>query len=147
MFMMGPPKQAAVFAALLLDANQPLSAEALVDRVWGDTVHDGAHRTLHTYVSRIRRLIVQAQDVESGGSVSRLRRHRGGGYMLELSTDLVDVHRFRRFVTRAALLPEADPERTALLRQGVALWHGVPLAGIAGQWAARVRTTLQSERV
>src|SRR5262245_21684291 len=33
---LGPPKQRAVIAALLVDAGTPVSPEALIDRVWGD---------------------------------------------------------------------------------------------------------------
>jgi DNA-binding SARP family transcriptional activator/tetratricopeptide (TPR) repeat protein len=135
--MMGPPKQAAVLASLLVDANRPLSAEVLVERVWGAQAHDRAARTLHTYVSRIRRLLAPA------GAEVRLHRHRSGGYLLELSEETVDVHRFRQLVARAA----DDPRRVALLREAMALWHGPPLAGIPGDWAARVRTLLESERV
>jgi DNA-binding SARP family transcriptional activator/tetratricopeptide (TPR) repeat protein len=138
---MGSPKQAAVFAALLIDAGRPLPVEVLVDRVWGDTPHERAHRALHTYVSRIRRLLAQA------GPEARLRHHQGGGYRLELPPELVDVHLFRQLVARAAGLAEEDPGRAVLLREAVALWGGPPLAGIAGAWAARVRTALLGERV
>ncbi|MEJ3745599.1 BTAD domain-containing putative transcriptional regulator [Actinomycetes bacterium KLBMP 9797] len=144
---MGSPKQAAVFAALLVDANQPLSADTLVERVWDDSPHDHAHRTLHTYLSRIRRLLAQAHAAEPGGAPVRLHRHRGGGYVLEVTAEQVDMHRFRRLVTRAAGLPGEDPDRAALLREAAALWYGPPLAGIAGEWATRVRTALRGERV
>lgn len=138
---MGPPKQAAVLAALLLDANRPLSNEVLVERVWGPGAHDRASRTLHTYVSRIRQLLAPAD----GGI--RLHRHRSGGYLLELPEGSLDLHYFRQLVSRASELDRADPKRVVLLREALALWRGQPLAGIPGDWAAQARMLLIDERI
>ncbi|MBL7253533.1 AfsR/SARP family transcriptional regulator [Paractinoplanes lichenicola] len=137
----GPPKQTAVLAALLLDANRPLSTEVLVERVWGLEAHPGAARTLHTYVSRIRQLLEPADDRV------RLHRSRGGGYRLELPEESLDLHNFRQLVTRASELDRADPKRLTLLREAMALWRGQPLAGVPGDWAARARTLLIDERI
>jgi hypothetical protein len=41
----------------------------------------------------------------------------------------------------------ADPARAALLREALDLWRGEPLAGLNGQWAARVREAWRRQRV
>ncbi|GAA0514478.1 SARP family transcriptional regulator [Paractinoplanes deccanensis] len=138
---MGPPKQAVVLTALLLDGNRPLSTEVLVERVWGPDAPDHAARTLHTYVSRIRQLL------EPADGPTRLHRHRSGGYLLELPEESLDLHYFRQLVTRAAELDRADPKRALLLREALTLWRGQPLAGLPGDWAARARMLLIEERI
>ncbi|SNY25026.1 AfsR/SARP family transcriptional regulator [Paractinoplanes atraurantiacus] len=138
---MGPPKQAVVLTALLLDANRPLSTEVLVERVWGTEAPGHAPRTLHTYVSRIRQLL------EPAGGPIRLHRHRSGGYLLELPEESLDLHDFRQLVTQATELDRADPKRVVLLREALTLWRGQPLAGLPGDWATRARTLLIDERI
>ncbi|MFG1996310.1 BTAD domain-containing putative transcriptional regulator [Actinoplanes sp. NPDC048988] len=138
---MGPPKQAVVLTALLLDANRPLTTEVLVERVWGTEAPGHAARTLHTYVSRIRQLL------EPGEGPVRLHRHRGGGYLLELPEESLDLSDFRELVARAADLDRADPKRVVLLREALTLWRGQPLAGLPGDWAGRARTLLVDERI
>ncbi|HKT05909.1 MAG TPA: BTAD domain-containing putative transcriptional regulator, partial [Rugosimonospora sp.] len=129
---LGPPRQRAVLAALLVDCGHLVPVDTLVDRVWGAEAPDRAARTLHTYITRLRRLV----------GPDRLVR-RPGGYLVEIEPDAVDLHRFRRLVTPV----EAPVERLARLREAVALWRGQPLAGIGGEWAERMRRTWQQERV
>jgi DNA-binding SARP family transcriptional activator/tetratricopeptide (TPR) repeat protein len=145
---MGSTKQAAVLAALLFHANQPLSTEALVDRVWGEAAHDGARRALHTYIARIRRLLAEPDPIppaeQPPHSHARLLR-RGGGYLIETDLDQVDLHRYRSLVEQARQPVGTDETRASLLREALALRQGEPLAGVPGEWAARTRTTLDSE--
>jgi DNA-binding SARP family transcriptional activator/tetratricopeptide (TPR) repeat protein len=146
---MGSTKQTAVLAALLVHANQPLSTEVLVDRVWGEAAYDGARRTLHTYVARIRRLLAQADAAQAGSQHRRTHARvlrSGGGYLLETDLDQVDLHRFRRLVEQAGQSVSADATRALLLREALALWQGEPLAGVPGDWAARTRTSWHRER-
>ena len=90
----GAPAQCAVLAALAVDAGRLVPVEVLVDRVWGPAPPPRARRILHTYLTRVRRLL------EPGGEVARLV-HRTGGYVLEVDPDRVDVHRFRRLFDQA----------------------------------------------
>jgi DNA-binding SARP family transcriptional activator len=52
---LGGPKQRTVLALLALRLGRPVSVSPLVDAVWEDGSHDGAVRSLRTYVSNIRR--------------------------------------------------------------------------------------------
>ena len=48
---LGGPRQRAVLAILVLSANAPVSADALVDRLWGDEAPASATATLQAYIS------------------------------------------------------------------------------------------------
>ena len=48
---LGPAKQRAVLAALLVDADRPTPAEALIDRVWGDDPPLSVRTTLYSYIA------------------------------------------------------------------------------------------------
>jgi DNA-binding SARP family transcriptional activator/tetratricopeptide (TPR) repeat protein len=110
----GPPQQRHVLAVLAATAGRPVTAEALIDRVW-DEAPEGARRTLHVYVAGLRRLLPDGVLVR-----------RSGGYVLDVDPNCIDVHRF------AAL-------RTGSVRDAIELWRGVPLAGLPGAWAERTR--------
>jgi DNA-binding SARP family transcriptional activator len=51
---LGGPKQRIVLAHLVLEANQVVSAERLIDALWGDDLPDDPRSALRVYVSRIR---------------------------------------------------------------------------------------------
>jgi len=155
----GRPQQRAVLAALLVDAGRVVPVDVLVDRVWGEARPQRARRMLHTHVTRIRRLLesldpdpVCGSQVSSrlGGSPAspsgQLVRHTGG-YVLDVDTERVDVHRFRCLVDQSRDPRRRDDERVALLREALALSHGEPLAGVPGAWAERVRETWRHWRL
>src|SRR5262245_53915075 len=52
---LGPPRQRAVLATLLLHANHPLSRDRFVSAVWGPDVPEYAVNLLQKHVSRLRR--------------------------------------------------------------------------------------------
>jgi tetratricopeptide (TPR) repeat protein/DNA-binding SARP family transcriptional activator len=76
----GDTKQDAIFARLLLSANEPVDVEAIRDDVWGDEPSTDA--LVAVYVARLRR----TYEVEIG---------RGPAYRLVVDPIDVDVHRFR----------------------------------------------------
>jgi YVTN family beta-propeller protein len=57
---------------------------------------------------------------------------RGGGYLLVIDPEQVDVHRFRRLADQGSrALAAADAETAAgLLREALSLWRGAPLADL-----------------
>ncbi|MEV0388945.1 tetratricopeptide repeat protein [Nonomuraea sp. NPDC050643] len=130
----GPPQRQSVLAALAVDAGRQVSAETLIDRVWGESSPDGARRALQAHITRIRRLLDHAAAGEAV-TVSR----RANGYVLEVEPERVDLHRFTRLAEQAREPGLSGPRRLELLRDALALWRGVPLAGLPGDWAARVR--------
>ncbi|HET6212715.1 MAG TPA: AfsR/SARP family transcriptional regulator [Micromonosporaceae bacterium] len=132
----GPPQRCAVLAALAVDAGRPVTVETLIDRVWGDQSPERVRRALHAHVTRIRRLLEHAGTAD--GRPARLLR-RPGGYLLDIDPDRVDLHRFRRLCEQARDPDRDDAERVLLLREALRLWHGEPLAGLAGLWVTRTR--------
>ncbi|MEV7323493.1 BTAD domain-containing putative transcriptional regulator [Streptomyces sp. NPDC093970] len=140
----GPPQRRTVLAALAVDAGRPVPADVLIRRVWDADPPDGARRALHAHVARLRRLCEQTGETEE----SRLRLvRRSAGYLLEARPDQVDIHRFRHLSGRARDAGLPDDSRAALLREALGLWHGEPLAGLGGQWAAQVREAWRRQHV
>jgi DNA-binding SARP family transcriptional activator len=137
----GQPRQRAVLAALLVDAGQVVTWEALIDRVWGDASPANPRASLRVHVARIRRALEGAAAREHPARVL----HRSGGYSLEIGREQVDLHRFRRLV-RAANTAEGTT-RAALFRDAVGLWRGTPLGGLDGSWVTRMRQNWTQERL
>jgi DNA-binding SARP family transcriptional activator len=52
---LGGERQRAVLAILLLHRNEVVSADRLIDELWGEAPPAGARRTLRAYVSKLRR--------------------------------------------------------------------------------------------
>ncbi|WP_343243045.1 BTAD domain-containing putative transcriptional regulator [Streptomyces sp. SID12501] len=140
----GPPQRRAVLAALAVDTGRPVTADVLIQRVWGADPPDGARRALHAHIARLRRLCEHTEDAED--AQLRLLR-RSGGYVLEARPDQVDVHRFRQLAGRAREAGRTEEARASLLREALGLWRGEPLAGLGGQWAGRVREAWRQQRV
>ncbi len=140
---LGPPKQRAVLAALLVDAGRPVGVDVVLKRVWGDEPPAQARSALYSHIMRIRRALDAAGP--DGGTTVLVRG--SAGYTLAVDPDQVDLHRFRRLVVQAGTHPDGDVRRLELLREAVALWRGQPLAGIGGDWAERMRESWQQQYV
>jgi predicted ATPase/DNA-binding SARP family transcriptional activator len=140
---LGGPKQRAVLALLLLRMNEVVPRERLIDELWGDTPPPTARETLKVYVGRLRKLFPAA------GPVPRLVT-RGGGYALELEPGQLDLHRFTSLAEAGSrALTDGDSHgAAALLREGLALWRGTPLADLgAAAFAGTERQRLEGLRL
>ncbi|KUO14237.1 hypothetical protein AQJ58_01895 [Streptomyces sp. DSM 15324] len=149
---LGPAKRRTLLAALLVDAGRWVSAETLIDRVWGEEPPAQVRATLYAHVARIRGALAEALpylgDGETGNAPARPPLVRGsGGYRLDVPRDLVDAHRFRDLVTTARLSGASAAARVAVLREAMGLWRGEPLAGLPGDWAARTRESWTQQRI
>jgi DNA-binding SARP family transcriptional activator len=147
----GEPRQQAVLAALLVDAGRPVSVDALVERVWGDSPPSQARRSLQSHVAKIRRALHSAADAGSGATrgdpAAPLPVRRHGGYAIDASTAQVDVLRFRELVAQSRPATVDDRLRLVRLREALGLWRGEPLAGVTSAWAERMRATLWQEHI
>ena len=109
--------QRALLALLLLRANEPVSTERLVDRLWGEHPPRTATTSLQNTVSQLRKLLG-----------ADLLVTRPSGYSLVVDPAQIDLSRFEALVHEAR---EAElAERAALLRRALALWRGPPLADL-----------------
>jgi DNA-binding SARP family transcriptional activator len=77
--------------------------------------------------------------------------YNSGGYQLGFDPDHIDLHRVRRLATRARELVGSGrhgaADASSLLAEACAQWRGTPLSGLKGDWADRVRTGLDHERL
>ena len=134
----GHARQRCVLLALLVDANQTVSADQLVDRVWGEhRLPARPFSALHTYVSLLRRVLAPAPEV----AIER----RPGGYRLTVDEEAVDLHRFHGLIDHARATAD-DKSAASLYEQALALWRGEPFASLDSVWLDLVRATLQKER-
>jgi len=129
---LGGRKQRALLALLLLHANEVVSAESLIEAVWGDERPATAVKALQVHISQLRRRLEPLRRPRSG---SRLLQRRGSGYELQLESDQLDLYRFERLraEARQALDVGAAADAAAKLRDALALWRGPPLADLASE--------------
>jgi basic membrane lipoprotein Med (substrate-binding protein (PBP1-ABC) superfamily) len=88
---LGPPKQRAQLAILILNADEIVSTDRLVSLLWGDWPPRTAVHSVHIYVSELRKLLatlVQPPVIAT----------QPPGYRLRVSPDTVDAFRFERLV-------------------------------------------------
>jgi DNA-binding SARP family transcriptional activator len=144
------PRQQGLLAALLLRANQVLSADQLIDQLWGASPPTAARNALHSHIRRLRRML------EPFGDDTQLLSYRPG-YVLKVGSHRLDLHAFEELVARGReARMGGDLERTvACLGAALALWRGPALAGIAAEGLRRVdvprleewRLTVLEERI
>ena len=139
---LGSAKVRSVLAILLLTPRAIVPADALIDRLWDTEPPPKARESLSVYIARLR-----ASLREAAGDSVRLAG-RANGYVLDLDPETVDLFQFRRLRRQAdALIASGENGHAAtLLREADALWRGPALAGIRGDWVARMRGSLEEER-
>jgi len=124
----GGPKQRALLTILLLSANEPVSRDVLVDRLWGECPPAGAQHTLEVYISRLRKALESAAG-------SQVVLTRPGSYLLRAPGERIDVGRFECLAGqgRRALAAHAPVRAAEDLREALALWRGAPLADVGDE--------------
>jgi tetratricopeptide (TPR) repeat protein len=139
---LGPARGQCILAILLLAPRTIVPVESLIDRLWDTRPPPKARESLLVYIARLRASLRQAV----GDRVQLVSRARG--YALEVDPEAIDVHRFRRLRRQAgALAASGDHDHAAaLLREADRLWRGQALAGLSGDWVARIRQGLEEER-
>src|SRR5215208_5067335 len=133
-FALGGAKQRALLAVLLLRANEVVSRDRLIDELWGGEPPDTAHTALQVYVSQLRKLLGHETIVT-----------QTPGYLIQVSDGELDLHRFEWLVATARA--EEPAEAARLLREGLALWRGAPLAELGDFFARAERARLEEQRL
>jgi len=134
----GHARQRAVLAVLLLELNRVVSADRLIDRVWGEAPPASVRNVVYGLVARLKAAIAAP---EAGAKLSR----RAAGYVLEADPELLDLYRFRQQTTLAATA-QADDDASAHLRNALSNWHGEALTGVSSTWLGSMRHTLEQLR-
>lgn len=117
---LGPPKQRALLALLLINANHPLSIERILDELWG---HEGAGKenALRVHVSRLRSVL----DPDRSRGEASVLQTRGRAYQLTIDPNRFDVVRFEDLAAQGTVLLSSDASAAAkTLAAALALWNG-----------------------
>src|ERR1700755_2813371 len=91
---LGGIKQRAVLAMLGLEANRPVTADRLIEGMWGEQPPASAAEVVQHNVRRLRRAL------PDGGGAEIVTR--GRAYELQIDRERVDVCRLERLVAEAA---------------------------------------------
>src|SRR5215216_2079062 len=120
----GRGRQRALFAYLLLHANEVVSRDRLVDELWNENPPSSAAAMVHNHVSSLRKVLAAAGH-------AALETH-GHGYRLRVEPGELDADEFERLVVegREALASGRPHEAVRLLREALALWSGGALADL-----------------
>ncbi|MER6758430.1 BTAD domain-containing putative transcriptional regulator [Micromonospora echinofusca] len=115
-------KVRALLADLLVHEGRPVSADRLIEDLWGDAAPGNALGALQTKVSQLRRALEAG---EAGGRA--LVESGDAGYRLRTSSESVDAGRFAALLTRSGA-QRVPVERAAALTEALSLWRGSPYA-------------------
>src|SRR5262249_57904226 len=108
---LGGERQRALLALLLTRPNEVVSADRLVDELWGAEPPRTALNTIQYYVSQLRKTLGADRIVT-----------RPPGYLIRVEPEELDLARFERL---------AQEGSAASLHAALELWRGSALADLA----------------
>ena len=118
----GGVKQRSILALLIANQGRAVSADRIVDEVYGEDAAAGVRRSVQTIVSMLRR---DLGDVVVG---------TGDGYRFDAPRDTVDVYRFEDGVAAGLDHFGDNPSRaSSLLDEALGLWRGDPYGDVDGR--------------
>ncbi|WP_414945605.1 AfsR/SARP family transcriptional regulator [Amycolatopsis sp. cmx-11-32] len=125
-----------------MSAGAVVSVEQLIDAVWGADALKRSRASVHTYVSTLRKVIVQ------GGGQDVIMRGPGGH---RLAPDVASID-FDGIVLsvrdgRRALREHRFAIAAKSLGDGLDQWHGTALDGADGDWMSAERDRLSEMRL
>jgi DNA-binding SARP family transcriptional activator len=108
----------ALLVLLLTSAGEVVSADRLIDELWGAQPPRSAANALQYHVSQLRKAFAPESLIET----------REPGYLISVEPDQLDLLRFERLLAEAQSAP---PESAAqILREALGLWRGPALADL-----------------
>ncbi|QKW33033.1 winged helix-turn-helix domain-containing protein [Actinomadura sp. NAK00032] len=126
-----------LLAVLLTDPGRPVSADRLIDALWGDAPPRNPSGTLQARISQLRKVLDGAEP-----GARRLIALRPPGYALDVAPDAVDASRFAALHAHPATDTLARKRR---LGDALALWRGPAYADFADAEFARTSITALEE--
>jgi predicted ATPase/DNA-binding SARP family transcriptional activator len=114
----GGRRPRALLTLLLLHPNEVVSADRLIDGIWGERPPASAKSALQVHVHMLRGVLGAERVVT-----------RDPGYLILVEPDELDVERFQRLVAAGG---------SEALREALALWRGPALADVAHEPFARI---------
>ncbi|MGP3956172.1 BTAD domain-containing putative transcriptional regulator [Nonomuraea sp. 3N208] len=128
-------KVRALLAGLLIHAGRTVSADRLVEDLWGARPPANAPAALRVKVSQLRGVLGDRE----------LVAYRAPGYVLRVEPDAVDAGRFETLLGRAQNAGDLR-ERTTLLREALDLWRGDAYAEFADEPFAQAAVSRLDEQ-
>ncbi|MPY91748.1 MAG: AfsR/SARP family transcriptional regulator [Acidimicrobiia bacterium] len=124
----GGPMPRRLLAALLVNRDAMVSADRLLEVLWGDEPPDSALSSLHSYLSRLRRLLPPSARLET----------LAPGYRLVVEPGTVDVDRLEAALTASLGRLAYEPQAALVgLDEALAMWLGDAFAEFCDEWWAR----------
>ncbi|GIJ10452.1 BTAD domain-containing putative transcriptional regulator [Micromonospora andamanensis] len=120
-------KVRALLADLLVHEGRPVTADRLIEDLWGDEPPGNALGALQTKVSQLRRAL---EEGEAGGRA--LVEFGDAGYRLRASSESIDAMRFTALSARSRTQRE-PAQRVATLTEALSLWRGCPYADFSDE--------------
>jgi predicted ATPase/DNA-binding SARP family transcriptional activator len=139
---LGGTRERALLAILLIHAGEVVSADRLIEELWGGDLPGNPANALQVVVSRVRKAL---EDPAGPGRIVT----RKPGYALQVRPEELDAGRFGRLVAQAQRASPTDQARAlALLEEALGLWRGPAYAEFAVEGFAREEITrLEEERI
>ena len=121
----GGPQRRALLALLLTHVNEAVSADYLIDQLWGEDPPTAARKSLQSHVANLRNVLNVDGDVLWA---------QPPGYVLSLQPTQLDALRFENLLRQAGSKLDIDPEQASKeLDEALALWRGNPFADVADE--------------
>ncbi|MFS8202779.1 AfsR/SARP family transcriptional regulator [Streptomyces sp. CWNU-52B] len=126
---LGPPKQRALLALLLVQTNRPVPLHQIVDALWDDSPPEHAVNVVHRHVGALRRLL---EPELTERARARVLVRAAGGYRLDTADDALDLLNFRKLrdAAQEASTAGRPAQAAGLFVQALSLWHGRTAAGL-----------------
>ncbi|MGA5417929.1 AfsR/SARP family transcriptional regulator [Streptomyces pseudogriseolus] len=139
-------KQRALLGALVVKAGHNVSAQRLIDELWGEHPPANAVNALQLQVARLRRLLAGPPGPQAPRPwiVTTPR-----GYALQLDPADTDAARFQHLAERGYRVLSDDPGQAGeLLHRALSLWRGPALEGsVLGDICAARAAQLEEDRL
>ncbi|MEU2717282.1 BTAD domain-containing putative transcriptional regulator [Streptomyces sp. NPDC007205] len=126
---LGPPKQRALLALLLLHAGQTIGLSQIVDVLWHGDPPNSAVNVVHRHIGSLRKLLEPGLPPRAPGNL--LVRH-AGGYGINTDATTLDLLNFRDLVARARDAADGGEASSAaeLYTKALSLWRGEAAQGV-----------------
>ncbi|GAA0396375.1 hypothetical protein Acor_49150 [Acrocarpospora corrugata] len=132
---LGPRRQRAVVARLLIASGRVVPADRLIEDLWGDSVSTGASGLLQSNISLLRRVLEPDRPPRTP---AKILVSAAPGYALRFQPDDLDAWLFEQEVRQAeeSDLFRAPAQAVSLLDRALARWQGPAYSEVAGDdWA------------
>ena len=122
---LGPPRQRAVLAMLVLAAPDVVSTDRLVHGLWGENPPSKPLAALRVHIHGVRAAL---REISETGQVERV----APGYRLPVTAEQTDIGRFAALQQRARdeRLRDESAAAAATLKEALGLWRGPALTDV-----------------